>query len=391
MRRILRGGGWAGAIAWASGCGGAAAPGAADPSEVQRVAPLTVAAYPTEELLGELDRARALALVEKHDEAARILDRLRQRATDPGLLALGTYHAGLAYEGLGQRETALARYREIGERWPEQPIAKNALVRTCRLLGYLERWSELERAAEKLLAIGETLPEMDRIEGLGAKALALVEQGRADEAERWANKGRAIVEERGFGRAGAPPLQLAQLSFAEGEILRLRGEAIRLAPPPPSFAEVLERRCQALLDAQAAYTDAMRAGDPYWSTTSGYRVGELYHQLHRELMQIAPPLKADTAERKQLFEAAMRLRYRILLEKGLRMMASTLGLAARSGESSAWVMRAERAKIELERALTDEKAALAKLPYTEDELRAALDKLKTQTTGAPAEAPRAPR
>ena len=44
----------------------------------------------------------------------------------------------------------------------------------------------------------------------------------------------------------------------------------------------------------------------------GYRVGQLYQQLHRDVMQVPPPAKADTLKKKQLFEGAMRLRYRVL-------------------------------------------------------------------------------
>lgn len=79
----------------------------------------------------------------------------------------------------------------------------------------------------------------------------------------------------------------------------------------------------------------------------------------------------------------MRLRYRILLEKGLKMMSATVRLGERTGEDSYWITRAEQAKRMLEQALADEKAALAKTPYEEAEIQAALDKLKGQAKKAP--------
>ena len=75
----------------------------------------------------------------------------------------------------------------------------------------------------------------------------------------------------------------------------------------------------------------------------------------------------------------MRLRYRILLEKGLKMMDATVRLGERTGEASPWIGRARQAKADLERSLEDEKATLARMPFTEDEVRAALDKLKGKT------------
>jgi len=72
----------------------------------------------------------------------------------------------------------------------------------------------------------------------------------------------------------------------------------------------------------------------------------------------------------------MRLRYRVLLEKGLKMMDGTVRIGTRTGEDSAWVHRAQEAKRDIELALEDERRALAKLPYSEAELQEALDMLR---------------
>jgi hypothetical protein len=219
---------------------------------------------------------------------------------------------------------------------------------------------------------------MDRIEALGAMALGLVQQGKDEEAERYVNRARDIIEEKQFGRAGTPPVQLAQVAFAEGEIRRLRSERIKLVPVTPDFLEVLEKRCGGLLSAQRAYTDAMRSRDSHWSAMAGFRVGQLYETLHSEAMQIPAP--EDTPkDKKVLFGAAMRLRYRILLKKGLKMMDATLRIAERTGEKSEWIRRAADSKAKIERALEQEQKALSKLPYTEAEIRAALNGLKKRS------------
>jgi hypothetical protein len=168
------------------------------------------------------------------------------------------------------------------------------------------------------------------------------------------------------------------VSFALGEVRRRRSEKITFNPMPPNFVEVLEQRCQALLDAQSAYTEAMRSYDAHWSAMAGYRVGQLYQQLHRDVMAIPPTGKADTLKKQQLFEGAMRLRYRVLLEKGLKMMDGTVRLGRRTGEDSAWIHRAEEAKHDIELAVEDEKRALAKMPFTEAELQDALDQLRNK-------------
>lgn len=351
-----------------------------EPTAVERLAPMTIVAYTTTELMSELERARGHMLVGRYGAAARGFDRVSNMAGDGALAGVATYEAGRAHLALGKRQDALERFAKLTEKYPTHELAKHALIQQTRLLGHLERWPELVEAADRLLE-GE-LPVMDRIEGLGAKALGHVEQGQIDQAKIAISKAQASIDKHGFGRSGPPPVQLAQVSFAEGEVRRLMSESIKLTPVTEFFPQVLEARCQGLLDAQAAYTEAMRSRDAHWSAMAGYRVGQLYQQLHVEAMEIPPPEHASL-EQQQLFEAAMRLRYRILLEKGLKMMSATVRLGERTGEDSYWITRAEQAKRMLEQALADEKAALAKTPYEEAEIQAALDKLKGQAKKAP--------
>jgi hypothetical protein len=120
----------------------------------------------------------------------------------------------------------------------------------------------------------------------------------------------------------------------------------------------------------------MRAYDAHWSAMAGYRVGELYRNLHSDLMAVPPPKSAGTVVRKQqLFEGAMRLRYSILLKKALSMMEHTISMAERTGERSDWVAKALASKKAIEQSIRDEDAAIARLPYTKAELQAALDDL----------------
>lgn len=340
----------------------------------QRLQPMTVVGYTASELADELERGRAELLAENYAEAATIFDRLRQLANDPAIASLAAYDAGLAHQHLGDHALAVTRFREVVDKYPESAVVRHAWVRVARNLGYLERWAEMERASASLLELPE-LPVMDAIEGHGGVALARVAQGDAAGAKIAVGKAQALIDKHGFGRSGMPPVQLAQVAFARGEILRLESERIALTPVPPNFGAVLEARCQGLLDAQSAYTEAMRSKDAHWSAMSGYRVGELYQRLHREAMEIPPPKNASL-EQQRLFTAAMRLRYRILLEKGLTMMAGTVRLAERTGQESPWTDRARQAKAALEQSLEDETKALAATPYTEEEVRAALEKLK---------------
>ena len=94
--------------------------------------------------------------------------------------------------------------------------------------------------------------------------------------------------------ATCSPSPSPQLRFALGELRRVRSERSSFDPLPADFLDKLEERCGGLLEAQAAYALAVRSIDPHWAAMSGYRVGEMYRVLHRDLMQIPPPARSKT-------------------------------------------------------------------------------------------------
>ena len=365
----------------AAGPGGAAGPPAtaaaarSRPTTPIEVPPVVVSPFSELELEQMFERARADLLHERYKDAVEVFDKLARLAPDGETAPPSLYNGGLAYEGLFERDAAVQRYQKLLERFPEHAVSRGAYFRLTRLYSFQERWGEMSLLGDRILAMKD-LSVLEAIEAHGAKALGLVEQDQVDDAARQVGLARDLIEQHRLGESGPPPIELAQVSFALGEVRRKRSEKIAVTPVPPNFAEVLEQRCQGLLDAQTAYTDAMRSFDAHWSAMAGYRVGQLYQQLHREVMGITPTGKADTLRKKQLFEGAMRLRYRVLLEKGLKMMDGTVRLGRRTGEDSTWVHRAEDARKDIALALEDEKSALAKLPFTESELSEALDLLR---------------
>jgi tetratricopeptide (TPR) repeat protein len=363
----------------AAGCAAGPTPPSAVPT-VLETRPIVVTPY--DEALPREAFDQALARFEQGDTrgAAELFDRIAQGDDAGELVAAALYDGGVAWEQAGERERALTRFGEVTDRFGPSEVGKLAALRSSRLLARLERWSTLSSTADRLL-LRTDLTDVERLEGHGAKALALVEVGDADGAERFISKGRDAIETLGLGRGGKLPLEAAQVEFALGEMRKLRSERIRFIPLPASFGAVLEERCRGLLDAQNAYTETMRSYDPHWAAMAGFRVGELYDRLYRDLLAVPPPKSADTEDKRRLFQGAMRLRYRVLLEKGLAMMGHTLLLADKTGETSAWIDRAREAKDGLERALEEQKAVLAKLPYAEKDLERALRDLADKKGG----------
>jgi tetratricopeptide (TPR) repeat protein len=313
--------------------------------------------------------------------AARAFERILEH--DPGgpfaLRAL--FQGALAREQCGDLEGAASGFDELERRFPDAPLAVDAMIRGLRLRLHLEQWQRASALGAHFLERHPDAPVLGHILSHAARALDSVERGQSADAEHFVAKGLAIVDQLALDRAGKIPRDLAPLYFAEGELRRRQAEATILEGDVREFAARLEQRCERLLAAQSAYSNAMRAYDAHWSTMAGYRVGELYARLHEALMRIVAP-RAGTERQRMLFEGAMRLRYSVLLAKASSMLEHTLALALRTGEDSEWVRRTERARAALVEASADEQVALDRLPFSRDDLQRALDDLSARGAGA---------
>jgi tetratricopeptide (TPR) repeat protein len=309
----------------------------------------------------------------QYELSASSFERAFQLDPDGPLADRSLFESAEMYDLAGKHEAALARYEQVARRFPKSQLDRVARVRALRLLIYLEQYPRAGELADGTAAKYKDLLSFDLLAVLSARALSRLSAGEDAQAELAIGKARDIIEGESLDAAGRVPPELAPIYFALGELRRMRAERIHFLPVPENFGAVLEQRCQLLLDAQSAYSDAMRAYDSHWSAMAGYRVGELYQKLHEEMMQVPPPKAADTERRRQLFEGAMRLRYSILLSKAKSMLDHTVAMAERTGEQSAWVLKSRQARDGIAKATEEERRALARLPYTKEQLQAALD------------------
>ncbi|HKO50641.1 MAG TPA: hypothetical protein VJV79_23115 [Polyangiaceae bacterium] len=318
-------------------------------------------------------QATADGQAKRYEASASAFERAFQLDPDGPLADRSLFESAEMYDLGGKHEQALARYEQVARRFPKSELDRVARVRALRLLTYLEQYPRAGELAESTAAKYKDLLSFDQLAVLSARALSRLAAGDDVQAESAISKARDIIERGSLDAAGRIPAELAPIYFALGELRRMRAERIHFVPMPANFGAALEQRCQLLLDAQSAYSDAMRAYDAHWSAMAGYRVGELYQKLHQEMMQVPPPKTADTERRRQLFEGAMRLRYSILLEKAKSMLDHTVAMADRTGEQSAWVLKSRQARDTIVQATEEERQALARLPYTKQQLQAALD------------------
>lgn len=368
----------------AFGCGASAQTG---PTE-QTLPTTIVTPLGAEDLREILERADAALAAESYAEAESLYARaLEHDLTGEfrlrSLLGVGTAR-DLAANSLGALE-AYERYVGIA---PEGLARRRIEVRAVRLLVYLERYDAAEKRAR--IVDASDLGPLERVALLAARALGALERGDEATAEHEISAARGILDPLGVDFVERLPLDVAALAFAEGELARRRAGRIRFDPLPPDFADVLEARCRLVLDAQARYSEAMRAKNVHYSAMAGVRVGELYRELHHDLLTMPPPAAATTLEKRQLVEGALRLRYAVLLDKAAAMMESTLGLLARSEAAAVepdrdWSARARASLEAIERARRDEERALGALPYTRAQLERALRDLEAKKASEAAE------
>lgn len=336
----------------------------------------------------ELETRGERALMEQRWKDAADAYRTLLAADPTGPRAPGRlFDLALSLEGLGERAKARDTFLDLAQRFPEGPKARAALLRAAALDATLEDWTALAVIGETLL-VRTDIEDLDRIVALGARGLAGVELGALSDsasdvhASEDIHEGLDLADQLHYGERDVLPVAVAQLRFALAELRRVRSERIQFDPVPPDFLDKLDERCSGLLEAQAAYTQAVRSVDPHWATMSGYRVGAMYRALHRDLMRIPPPSTSKTERQRQIFYAFMHLRYRVLLEKGLREIDQTIALGERTSDSSTWIARARDEKTEMETALADEKAQIAAMPFTEQEVSKALELLGKKATAA---------
>ena len=322
------------------------------------------------------DRA-SLEFQAGHHQKARVLfDRvvLAEKARGLPLSQLGRdaeYNAALCSEALEEIRDARDRYRRAAEDGKGTTDSTDALMRRARLDIEIEDDDDLVLTTPLVLARPD-LPPGDKAEVQALDATVFAHKGDLVSAQ----KGLDASEKTLAGVQVPAPQNASAVPYARGEILRAKNLSVKLQPVGNDFGQKLEARCQLLQDAQEAYIDAMKPGDVRWTIRAGVRIASMYVALHDELVAVPPPPAfSKTDDDKTLFRAAMRYRYRVLVEKGLDLLDRVLRLDGKAGVKSPWIDRARGVRAHLEQEIADEKAALAKLPYTEQDIADQLDKI----------------
>jgi tetratricopeptide (TPR) repeat protein len=249
-----------------------------------------------------------------------------------------------------------------------------------RLHFFLEHNSDeegawLERLVKNLgRARPAALDELAIVAFLAERSLA---RDDASGLKQQLGRGEVLAESLSLSFQTRLPLEAVPFFLIKGDALRKAAARITFDPFPAEFPAALEERCALLLMAQSAYSEAMRANSAEYSARAGERIADLYQALHQDLVNMESPPTANTQERRELLDAATRLRYSILLVKAEKMVTHTLLMIERTGIHGPTEERLQKLRDRLHSAKSAEEAALARLPYSREDLLKVLDDMKT--------------
>jgi tetratricopeptide (TPR) repeat protein len=338
-------------------------PEAAKPADITFPEPLVIEATPDDrELAGKNDEelfavGTAAFAAGEYARAAAAFARLADQFPGSRRHATALYDAGLAYEQLSEWRLALERFRALRDGYTGRD-ADEAAFRVAECLWHL---GELEEARAELdrLAARTDLEADDRVRALVQRGVVEVDLGRLEDAERTLHAALDAWR-RADEKQRLDEYHPAQAHYYLGEVYRGHFLAVKLDPSrddEAALAAALERKAQLLLAAQGHYLRAIQVGNPDWGVAAGYRIGELYDALHRELTEAPLPRGLDE-EHRAAYQAQLRDRVRVLVTKAIAIYENTVQAAQRTGVSNRFVEEA-RGSLERMKAALDEAPSAA--------------------------------
>ncbi len=234
--------------------------------------------------VAQYDAAASLLAAERWDEAARTLERFRADHPDHQLQGEATHKLAFAYAQSGRSLDAAGEYVRLAGIQGDAATGREALLHAADLYRQAGRDGEAVEVLERCLA---RYPRPAEAAAEVMQRLAGIEAARGDSARHryWL---RALVKAGAAAGAGdartralAARARLALADYRIADFDRLRIEE----PLQQHLADKLQAMQQAIseLEAAAGY------GIAPVTTAATYRIGRLYHDLGRALLDSARP------------------------------------------------------------------------------------------------------
>lgn len=238
---------------------------------------------------------------------------------------------------------------------PEVIVAEDPVQAEFRLARQEYDQGRRSEAARRLHELSERpgLPVLTRASALVQEAVCRIESGERAQAELLLRSALEICDND--HDEPVDPTLPAQAEFWLGESFRGAFRERKLDPSTmdeKALGDALEQKAQFLLSAQGHYLRSIRRGDGEWATAAGYRIGEMYEELHDQMVG-APLPRGLTEDQRALYQQQLREKVKNLVGKAIRMYEETLSVAQRTGASNGYVKKTEEALDRLRKLLLD--------------------------------------
>lgn len=251
------------------------------------------------------------------------------------------FEAGMALLRLNDHAGSLGRFLEAAQEYGSTGKGTEASFRAADAHWHLGENAAalaiLERIASDSLA-----DPLKRVEAEVKRAVILLELDEPQQAERLLRAALHSLTGELKDEVVDRALQ-SRAQFQLAEVFRTYFQQAPLNPSTSSQEKLLadlEYKAQMLLGAQGHYLRCIRLGHAEWATASGYRIGELYQDLHSQLDNAQIPEDLDE-EQAALYQEELRDKIQVLIGKAIKAYERTLATALRVGAQNPFVAQSE--------------------------------------------------
>jgi tetratricopeptide (TPR) repeat protein len=307
------------------------------------------------------ERAGAALSAKRPADAARDYDQLLKEFPDTRYTKASLYNAGLAYEGVKDWQTAIARFSKLASEHADTSDAKDALFQIGACYAELGNWPTSATTFAQILE-RKDLNADDKIEAMGRRGYAQFQLKDLDTAERTFQSAVYYFNSIASEERLETDFYMGLVRYQLGEITHERFRAIQLRLPEKASIDVVDKKAlgvlndkaKLLLAAQRQYIETIKLGNPQWASAAGYQIGSLYEELYDAFIHAPIPdeLQGEpNREKRDVYYEELRKEIRILLEKSIRTHEQNLLMLERLGVQNEWRDKSKLAFAKLQKML----------------------------------------
>jgi tetratricopeptide (TPR) repeat protein len=298
------------------------------------------------------ERGNTLIRAGHCDQAVAEFERLEREFPRSVSVEPSRFNRGVCLQSLARWDGAAEAIERIATDARDASLVRDARFHLAAVGEQSRRWRWTLDATAAVLA-SNPQSSADRAEALGRRAVALFETHDRAGARDAANQAVAIAPDAAGVTAIGDDTWIARSRYVIAEISRTEAEEIAIRADRATVESEITDRVTRTVHAHAQFNETIRVGNPEWAAAAGFRIGEMYRDLYRAIVEA--PLPAEWGERAR---AAWHRRtselLRPLLSGAIRSWEATMSMAQRNGiTANEWVHRADDALRELRRAFIE--------------------------------------